>query len=102
MRKPKVFYIDEYSLGVNGPTPYRKNACILLRDLRMFIPQMKDLYDNSLYSDIDWAINDCLHSIEKELMAEKENWKLQCDLEVEYNLDKIKTEFDLERKNLNI
>lgn len=36
------------------------------------------------------------------LMAEKENWKLQCDLEVEYNLDKIKTEFDLERKNLNI
>jgi len=36
------------------------------------------------------------------IMTEKSNWQLQCDIEVEYNLDIANTEFDLERKNFNI
>ena len=36
------------------------------------------------------------------ILTEKANWQLQCDIEVEYNLDIANTEFDLERKNFNI
>jgi len=36
------------------------------------------------------------------IITEKSNWKLQCDLEIEYNLDVANTEFELERKNFNI
>jgi len=36
------------------------------------------------------------------IMTEKDSWKLQCDLEVEYNLDVANTEFELERKNCEI
>jgi hypothetical protein len=35
-------------------------------------------------------------------MTEKDSWKLQCDLEVEYNLDIANSEFELERKNFEI
>jgi hypothetical protein len=37
-----------------------------------------------------------------EIMTEKASWKLQCDIEVEYQLDIAGTEFQLERKNFNI
>ena len=37
-----------------------------------------------------------------DIMTEKANWQLQCDIEIEYNLDIANTEFDLERKNFNI
>ena len=36
------------------------------------------------------------------IITEKSNWQLQCDIEIEYNLDIANTEFDLERKNFNI
>ena len=36
------------------------------------------------------------------IMTEKDSWKLQCDLEVEYNLDIANSEFELERKNFEI
>ena len=36
------------------------------------------------------------------IMTEKSNWQLQCDIEVEYQLDVAGTEFELERKNFNI
>ena len=37
-----------------------------------------------------------------DIMTEKANWQLQCDIEIEYNLDLANTEFVLERKNFNI
>jgi hypothetical protein len=36
------------------------------------------------------------------IMTEKDGWKSLCDIEVEYQLDIVGTEFDLERKNFNI
>ena len=36
------------------------------------------------------------------IITEKNNWQKQCDLEVQYQLDKANTEFALERKNSNI
>jgi hypothetical protein len=36
------------------------------------------------------------------ILTEKANWQLQCDIEIEYNLDIANTEFELERKNCEI